>query len=328
MNTPEAILAKVNDFIKTNDKENALIVINDFLNNNKKKTWSSSMETLIKKFIELSVSQNKLKYLKEALNFYRSLSQVTNIDSFSAILSKTKELVEEKFLKALKTFQGVQVEINDLDEDEEEDVLFGYGGEGKEKEELVISQKFIWETYKILLDITKTNSKLFSLYAQILKAAFTFCRENKRTVEFKRLCDSVRNYLQTLIRSEKRQNFLNKVQISHLDVLRLLIQLRLNQIDTATELEQWLESFKTAEDIVYLIDKYEKHSDPKNSKNKKGAKLNPVLKLEFYSNIEKLFWRSNYPLYHAYAIVMVRDIGNKAIIGFGDKAKEKLEKFN
>ena len=52
------------------------------------------------------------------------------------------------------------------------------------------------------------------------------------------------------------------------------------------------------------------------------------MKLEFYSNIEKLFWRSNYPLYHAYAIVMVRDIGNKAIIGFGDKAKEKLEKFN
>ena len=61
MNTPEAILAKVNDFIKNNDNENALIVINDFLNNNKKKMWSSSMETLIKKFIELSVSQNKLK---------------------------------------------------------------------------------------------------------------------------------------------------------------------------------------------------------------------------------------------------------------------------
>lgn len=328
MNTPEAILAKVNDFIKNNDNENALIVINDFLNNNKKKMWSSSMETLIKKFIELSVSQNKLKYLKEALNFYKGLSQGVNIDSFSAVLSKTKELVEEKFLKALKSFQGVQIEINDLDEDNQDDLIFGYSNEGKEKEDLIISQKFIWETYKILLDITKTNSKLFSLYSQILKAAFTFCRENKRTVEFKRLCDSVRNYLQTLIKSEKKQNFLNKVQISHLDVLKILIQMRLNQIDTATELEQWLEAFKTAEDIVYLIDKYEKNSDSsKGGKGKKGAKLNPLYKLEFYSNIEKLFWISNYPLYHAYAVVMVRDIGNKATIGFGDKAKEKLEKF-
>lgn len=207
MNTPEAILAKVNDFIKNNDKENALIVINDFLNNNKKKMWSSSMETLIKKFIELSVSQNKLKYLKEALNFYKGLSQGVNIDSFSAVLSKTKELVEEKFLKALKSFQGVQIEINDLDEDNQDDLIFGYSNEGKEKEDLIISQKFIWETYKILLDITKTNSKLFSLYSQILKAAFTFCRENKRTVEFKRLCDSVRNYLQTLIKSEKKAKF-------------------------------------------------------------------------------------------------------------------------
>ena len=122
MNTPEAILAKVNDFIKNNDNENALIVINDFLNNNKKKMWSSSMETLIKKFIELSVSQNKLKYLKEALNFYKGLSQGVNIDSFSAVLSKTKELVEEKFLKALKSFQGVQIEINDLDEDNQDDL--------------------------------------------------------------------------------------------------------------------------------------------------------------------------------------------------------------
>jgi translation initiation factor 3 subunit A len=130
------------------------------------------------------------------------------------------------------------------------------------------SQKFIWETYKILLDFTKTNSKLLFLYTEILKAAFLFCKANKRKVEFKRLCDSVRGYLQTLIKTEKRGMFLNKVQISNPKVLKTLIEIRINLLDTAIELEQWQESFKTAEDILYLMDKFEKQSIDGDKSNK------------------------------------------------------------
>ena len=271
INTPEVILSKVNELLKKKDDESALIIINDFLSNNKKKIWSKSMEELIIKFVELAINQNKLKYLKEALNFYRGLSQVTNIDSFVSVLTETKKIVEDKFIQALKNYKGIKVDINDLDNDEDNsnDIFSSESvSSSKEKEDLIISQKFIWETYKILLDITKTNSKLFTLYSQILKAAFDFCKDNKRTAEFKRLSDSVRNYLQTLIKSQKKQNFLNKVQLSSPDVLRTLIQMRLNQINTATYLEQWLEAFKTAEDIIYLIDKYEKIQAPQKDEKK------------------------------------------------------------
>ena len=99
---------------------------------------------------------------------------------------------------------------------------------GKEKEDLINSQKFIWDTYKILLDFTKTNSKLLLLYADILRAAFVFCKENKRKAEFKRLCDSVRGYLQTLIKTEKKGTFINKVDISNPKVLKTLIEIRIN----------------------------------------------------------------------------------------------------
>ena len=334
INTPEVILSKVNELLKKKDDESALIIINDFLSNNKKKIWSKSMEELIIKFVELAINQNKLKYLKEALNFYRGLSQVTNIDSFVSVLTETKKIVEDKFIQALKNYKGIKVDINDLDNDEDNsnDIFSSESvSSSKEKEDLIISQKFIWETYKILLDITKTNSKLFTLYSQILKAAFDFCKDNKRTVEFKRLSDSVRNYLQTLIKSQKKQNFLNKVQLSNPEVLRILIQMRLNQINTATYLEQWLEAFKTAEDIIFLIDKYEKIPAPQKDekiKQKKTLKLNPILKLEFYTNIEKLFWISNYPLYHSYANIMVKNISNKAKMNLNEKTKEKLEQFN
>ncbi len=187
---------------------------------------------------------------------------------------------------------------------------------------MINSQKFIWETYKILLDFTKTNSKLLSLYSQILKAAFNFCKENKRKVEFKRLCDSVRGYLQTLIKTEKKQHFQNKVQISRPEVLKILIQIRINLLDTATELEQWQEAFKTAEDIIFLMDKYEKQTSDealaiskkqggKSEKVKKSTKIPPMMKLEFYSNIMKLLWISDYHLYHAHAVIVLREIGFK-----------------
>jgi translation initiation factor 3 subunit A len=104
---------------------------------------------------------------------------------------------------------------------------------------------------------------LLKTYSTFLKSAFEFCRENKRKLEFKRLCDSVRGYLQTLIKSEKKSNFQNKVQISNPKVLNDLIRIRIDLLNTATDLEQWQEAFKTSEDIIYLIDKFENLPDPK-----------------------------------------------------------------
>lgn len=210
---------------------------------------------------------------------------------------------------------------------------------------MINSQKFIWETYKILLDFTKTNSKLLPLYAQILKSAFTFCKENRRKVEFKRLCDSVRGYLQTLIKTEKNRFFQNKVQISRPEVLKILIQIRINLLDTATELEQWQEAFKTAEDVIFLMDKYEKGIEEMDRRQNinvvtasvKAPKIPAIMKLEFYSNIEKLLWISDYPLYHAHATIMIKDLAQKAqkLAKVNEKNPEKakdtsqrLEKFN
>jgi translation initiation factor 3 subunit A len=204
-----------------------------------------------------------------------------------------------------------------LDSEDSPDLFFLYSFDdnvdSKEKEDLINSQKFIWDTYKVLLDLTKTNSKLLSLYSQILKSAFVFCKENKRKVEFKRLCDSVRGYLQTLIKTEKKQFFQNKVQISRPEVLKILIQIRISLLDTATELEQWQEAFKTAEDIIFLMDKYEKsQDDSKDGKTKKSTKIPPLMKLEFYSNVEKLLWISDYPLYHAHSTILIKELASKA----------------
>jgi hypothetical protein len=111
MNTPEATLAKALEFIKTGEEENAILIINEFIINSKKKYWTHTHEQLINLFVELAVKKNKLRLLKDGLNYFRNISQNTNIDSFVSMLTRTKELVEDKFIKAQKSYQGIVILI-------------------------------------------------------------------------------------------------------------------------------------------------------------------------------------------------------------------------
>ncbi len=107
MNTPEVTLSKALEFMKTDDDDNALVIINDFIFNSKKKYWTSNHEQLISLLIELTVKKLKSKQLRDGLNYYRNISQNTNIDSLAVLLTKTKDLVEEKFQKAQTSYQGI-----------------------------------------------------------------------------------------------------------------------------------------------------------------------------------------------------------------------------
>lgn len=60
--------------------------------------------------------------------------------------------------------------------------------------------KFLWEIYRAVLDILKSNSKLERLYHACAVSALRFCGEYKRRVEFRRLCDMMRMHLGNLAR--------------------------------------------------------------------------------------------------------------------------------
>jgi hypothetical protein len=107
MITPEATYTSALEFIKINDEDNAISTINDFIVNSKKKFWTSTHETIIFLYIDLLIKKNKSKLLKEALNYYRNISQTGNIESFQAVISKTKELIEEKYSKFQKNHTEV-----------------------------------------------------------------------------------------------------------------------------------------------------------------------------------------------------------------------------
>lgn len=63
---------------------------------------------------------------------------------------------------------------------------------------LLPSLKFLWETYRAVLDILRSNSKLEHVYHSAAQAALRFCRVYKRRMEFRHLCDMLRMHLGNL----------------------------------------------------------------------------------------------------------------------------------
>lgn len=107
MITPEATYASAIEYMKMNDDDNAILIINDFILNSKKKYWTPNHEMIMNVYIDLLIKKNKQKLLKDALNYYRNISQVNNIESFQNVLSKTKDLVEEKLNKTQKSYNDL-----------------------------------------------------------------------------------------------------------------------------------------------------------------------------------------------------------------------------
>ncbi|CAN0337072.1 unnamed protein product, partial [Discosporangium mesarthrocarpum] len=70
--------------------------------------------------------------------------------------------------------------------------------ERMDRETVVPWLRFLWETYRAVLDILKTNTKLEHVYHNTCIKAFNFCRTYERMAEFRRLCDTLRQHIVNL----------------------------------------------------------------------------------------------------------------------------------
>uniref|UniRef100_A0A7S4NK95 PCI domain-containing protein n=1 Tax=Paramoeba aestuarina TaxID=180227 RepID=A0A7S4NK95_9EUKA len=189
-------------------------------------------------------------------------------------------------LEAQKKNEAVKnEEVEDLDEEEEGPIGGGTKSE-KGKNSVVSSLKFLWESYRIVLEILRNYPKLESLYADTAKQAFSFCQTYGRKNEFRRLSEILRNHLLGL--SKQQQNQQPGVMLSNPETAQLLLEVRFAQLNVATGMELWQESFRSVEDIHNLINQSKKTPPPE-------------MMCLYFERLAQIFWQAKNHLFHAFS---------------------------
>lgn len=145
--------------------------------------------------------------------------------------------------------------------------------------------KFLWETYRTVLEILKNNARLEIMYQATTLQAFQFCQKYIRKTEFRRLCELLRNHVQN---AAKYQSQMHAINLSEPDTLQRHLDTRFQQLNVAVELELWQEAFRSVEDIHTLL-----------SLSKRPAKN--VMMANYYEKLTKIFLVSENYLFHAAA---------------------------
>ncbi len=126
------------------------------------------------KYVELCVDMKKGRFAKDGLIQYRIVCQQVNVSSLEEVIKYFLQLSSERAEQAQAQAAEVTLDVEDLEaEKRPEDLMMSYvsGEKGKERSdrELVTPWfKFLWETYRTVLEILRNNSKLESLYAVCL----------------------------------------------------------------------------------------------------------------------------------------------------------------
>ncbi|KAF6174966.1 hypothetical protein GIB67_026454 [Kingdonia uniflora] len=290
---PENALKRAEELINVGQNQAALQALHDLITSKRYRAWQKPLERIMFKYVELCVDMRRGRFAKDGLIQYRIVCQQVNVSSLEEVIKHFLHLSTEKAEQARNKAEALEeaLDVDDLEADKRpEDLMLSFvsGEKGKDRSdrELVTPWfKFLWETYRTVLEILRNNSKLEALYAMTAHRAFQFCKQYKRTTEFRRLCEIIRNHLANL---NKYRDQRDRPDLSLPESLQLYLDTRFEQLKIATDLGLWQEAFRSVEDIHGLMCMVKK--TPKAS-----------LMVIYYAKLTEIFWVSDSHLYHAYA---------------------------
>ncbi|KAL9614674.1 MAG: hypothetical protein Q9167_000879 [Letrouitia subvulpina] len=315
---PENVLKEL---IAVEQSQAALNILHEHVTSKRSRNSPiTSLEPVMLLFVELCVDLKKGKLAKDGLYQYKNTAQNTNVGTIEvgypcSILSALPPLTAVEMQLVLKRFieladakvteaqakadeiqsslepssSGANVEDLEAIETPESILLSTVSGEqSKDRTDRAIVTpwlKFLWETYRTVLEILKNNARLEIMYQQTALQAFSFCQKYIRKTEFRRLCELLRNHVQN---AAKYQSQLHAINLSDPDTLQRHLDTRFQQLNVAVELELWQEAFRSVEDIHTLL-----------SLSKRPAKN--IMMANYYEKLTRIFLVSENYLFHAAA---------------------------
>ncbi|KAL6776514.1 EIF3A [Auxenochlorella protothecoides x Auxenochlorella symbiontica] len=294
---PENSLKRAEELIGVGQKQNALQTLHDTLTNKRhQRNWNTALEQVMLKHIDLCVETKSGRKCKDALINYRNTVQGMNVGSLELVIDHLITTASARAEQAQQAAQAKLEDIADLEADASpEEMMLSYVSGEKSADrtdrELVTPWfKFLWETYRNVLDVLRNNSRLEALYASGADRAFAFCLAHKRSTEFRRLCDILRNHLSNLLKY-RDQGQQHRTDLSNSTSWELYMDMRFEQLRAACELELWAEAFRSVEDIQGLL-----ALAPKGAARPRAARM-----ATYYARLTQIFTRSGARLYNAAA---------------------------
>jgi translation initiation factor 3 subunit A len=329
---PENALRRAQELNDIQQPHAALNLLHEILSSRRHKTWSPTYEKIIIFYLDLCLDLGRAREAKDGLHQYRNLSQSQAPGSLEGVIRHLIEKAEKKCRDAKEAAdKGESLKPKSTSEEEgagedvadEEDmdlydgnpqsILLSTMSTDPEKAQretamLFPALKFLWEVYRAVLDILKSNSKLERLYHGAAVAALRFCAEYKRRVEFRRLCDMMRMHLGNLtkyggvnvVRFEDggKNNKVRGWEGWTAESIELHLQTRFAQLETSSALRLYTEGFRTVEDIYNIL------QISRTRRKLPGVNIPPPkakIMAAYYEKLTNLFWVSENYLFHAFA---------------------------
>jgi translation initiation factor 3 subunit A len=314
---PELALRRAIELEGINQDDAALSLLHEILSSRRNRTWSPAYEQIMVAYIDLCLKLFKSREAKDGLHQYRNLSQSQAPGSLEKVIRYLMEQAEKKCIEAQAFVDAETLASATEDSDGEgfgaspQDILLSTMSTDPAKSQrdsalLLPSLKFLWEIYRAVLDILRSNSKLEHVYHTAAQGALNFCRIYKRRMEFRHLCDMLRMHLGNLrqyggsgdtIEESKSNNKVRGWEGWTTESIELHLQTRFCQLETASVLHRYTEGFRTVEDIYNILQI--SHNRRKNKPDTPPPKAK--LMANYYEKLTTLFWVSENHLFHAFA---------------------------
>ncbi|KAF8422433.1 hypothetical protein EV426DRAFT_633451 [Tirmania nivea] len=288
---PENVLKRAQELVAVGKDQAALELLHEHVASKRSRNAPiASLEPVMILFVELCVSLRKGKPAKDGLYQYKNIAQNTSVQTIEVVLKRFIELAEQKVTEAQEKAEQITLEaIDDLEASETpESILLSTvsGEQSKDRTDRVVVTpwlKFLWETYRTVLDILRNNARLEVMYQSTALQAFQFCLKYARKTEFRRLCELLRTHVQN---ATKYSTQMHAINLNDPDTLQRHLDTRFQQLNVAVELELWQEAFRSVEDIHTLL-----------SLSKRPPKA--IMMANYYEKLTRIFLVSENYLFHA-----------------------------